>query len=83
MYTYFYRILDKYQKPIVAYAIFTEANSKERPNHFAIDFMGTSLRYTFNTYKIASQSDEALQAGDNILSPWLCLQQRRHLQVKA
>jgi len=65
MYTYFYRILDKYQKPIVAYAIFTEANTKERPNHFAIDFMGTSLRYTFNTYKIAGQSDEALQASDN------------------
>jgi predicted transposase/invertase (TIGR01784 family) len=65
MYTYFYRILDKYQKPIVAYAIFTEANTKVRPDHFAIDFMGTSLRYTFNTYKIASQSDEALQASDN------------------
>jgi predicted transposase/invertase (TIGR01784 family) len=65
MYTYFYRILDKYQKPIVAYAIFTESNTRERPNHFAIDFMGTSLRYTFNTYKIANQSDEALQASDN------------------
>ncbi|SEP27230.1 hypothetical protein [Mucilaginibacter sp. OK283] len=65
MYTYFYRILDKYQKPIVAYAIFTEANTKVRPDHFAIDFMGTSLRYTFNTYKIASQSDKALQASDN------------------
>jgi predicted transposase/invertase (TIGR01784 family) len=65
MYTYFYRILDKYQKPIAAYAIFTEANTKERPNHFAIDFMGTSLRYTFNTYKIANQSDEVLKASDN------------------
>ncbi|WP_090653314.1 hypothetical protein [Mucilaginibacter sp. OK283] len=65
MFTYFYRILDKYQKPIVAYAIFTEANTKERSDHFTLDFMGTSLRYTFNTYKIASQSDEELMASDN------------------
>ncbi|QEC79194.1 RpnC/YadD family protein [Mucilaginibacter ginsenosidivorax] len=65
MFTYFYRILDKYQKPIVAYAIFTEANTKERPDHFALDFMGTSLRYTFNTYKTASQSDEELLGTDN------------------
>ena len=65
MFTYFYRILDKYQKPIVAYAIFTEASTKERPDYFAIDFMGTSLRYTFNTYKIASQKEEELRATDN------------------
>jgi predicted transposase/invertase (TIGR01784 family) len=65
MYTYFYRILDKYQKPIVAYAIFTEANTKERPDHYSIDFMGTSLRYTFNTYKIANQNDEELRASNN------------------
>jgi predicted transposase/invertase (TIGR01784 family) len=65
MFTYFYRILDKYQKPIVAYAIFTEASTKERPDHFAIDFMGTSLRYTFNTYKIAGQKEEELRASDN------------------
>jgi predicted transposase/invertase (TIGR01784 family) len=65
MYTYFYRILDKYHKPVVAYAIFTEANTIERPNFFAIDYLGTSLRYAFNTYKIASQNEEALHASDN------------------
>jgi hypothetical protein len=27
--------------------------------------MGTSLRYTFNTYKIASQNEEELSASDN------------------
>ncbi len=65
MFTYFYRILDKYQKPIVAYAIFTEESPKERADHFAIDFMGTSLRYSFNTYKISTQSDEVLLASNN------------------
>jgi predicted transposase/invertase (TIGR01784 family) len=65
MFTYFYRILDKYQKPIVAYAIFTEESTKDRADHFAIDFMGTSLRYTFNTYKIAIQNERELLASNN------------------
>lgn len=65
MFTYFYRILDKYKKPITAYAIFTEANPAKRPDTFESAFMGTSVRYTFNTYKIAQQSDQELLASDN------------------
>ena len=65
MFTYFYRILDKYQKPITAYAIFTDSISKTRPNSFEIEFMGTSLSYKFNTYKIASQNNDELQASSN------------------
>ncbi len=65
MFTYFYRILDKYQKPITAYAVFTEANTIERPDTFESAFLGTSIRYTFNTYKIARQSETELMASDN------------------
>lgn len=65
MFRYYYRLLDKYNKPITAYAIFTEASPKTRPDSFELNFMGTSLKYTFNTYKIASQSDEELLASDN------------------
>lgn len=65
MFTYFYRILDKYQKPITAYAIFTEAGMVVRPNSFAIEYMGTSLRYTFNTYKISGDNDEELRVSNN------------------
>ncbi|MDB5156161.1 MAG: hypothetical protein JWR50_868 [Mucilaginibacter sp.] len=65
MFRYYYRLIDKYNKPITAYAIFTEANTKARPDSFELDFMGTSLKYTFNTYKIAGQSDEELLASDN------------------
>ncbi|WP_426667071.1 Rpn family recombination-promoting nuclease/putative transposase [Mucilaginibacter sp. McL0603] len=65
MFRYYYRLIDKYGKPITAYAIFTEANLKARPDCFELDFMGTSLKYTFNTYKIASQSDEELLASEN------------------
>jgi len=65
MFTYFYRILDKYNKPITAYAIFTEANPIGRPDIFESAFMGTSVQYKFNTYKIAAQSEKELLASDN------------------
>jgi predicted transposase/invertase (TIGR01784 family) len=65
MFRYFYRLIDKYERPITAYAIFTEAGDNLRPNSFELDFMGTSLKYIFNTYQIASQSDEELLANDN------------------
>jgi len=65
MFTYFYRILDKYQKPITAYAIFTEAVNAVRPDSFQIKFRGTSLSYIFNTYKISRQDEGALLASNN------------------
>lgn len=65
MYDYFARVLDKYDKPIVAYAILTEANTISRPNTFKLEYLGTSLTYHFNTYKIAEQDEEALLASNN------------------
>lgn len=38
---------------------------KERPNSYDLEFMGTSMCYIYNTYKIASQSDELRQASNN------------------
>ena len=65
MFTYFSRIFDKHQKPVTAYAIFTEAEKTIRPNVFMVKFMGTSLCYTFNTFKISHQSDDDLKASNN------------------
>ena len=65
MFTYFSRIFDKHQKPVTAYAIFTEAEKTIRPDVFKVEFMGTSLCYTFNTFKISHQSDDDLQASNN------------------
>jgi predicted transposase/invertase (TIGR01784 family) len=65
MYNYFARILDKYDKPIAAYAILTEGNTIARPDTFKLEFLGTSLIYRFNTYKIAEQNDQELLAGNN------------------
>lgn len=68
MFSYYYRILDKYQKPVTAYAIFTEGTRKARPAVFEIAFLGTSVRYKFNTYKISSQSEEELRSSDNLFA---------------
>lgn len=65
MFTYFYRIFDRYKKPIIAYAILTESTYKERDNSFDLSYLGTQLRYTYNVYKIANQSDEELLANPN------------------
>lgn len=65
MFTYFYRIFDRYKKPITAYAILTESVYKNRDNFFELSYMGTQLRYTYNVYKIANQNDEELLANPN------------------
>ena len=65
MFTYFSRLMDKYDKPITAYAIFTEATQKKRPDKFSVSFLGTELSYKFNTYKISGPTDEELLADRN------------------
>lgn len=65
MFTYYSRIWDKYRKPITAYAVFTESTLKSRDNYFSQQFMGTTLSYKFNTYKISTQSDSLLLESDN------------------
>ena len=65
MFTYFYRIFDKYNKPITAFAIFTEENKQFKPNVFEQEFLGTRLRYEFNIYKVIDQSEEELSKSNN------------------
>lgn len=65
MFTYYYRLMDKYNKRIAAYAIFTEDSSKSRPNIFKIEFMGTEMTFRFNTFKIAVPTDAELHASEN------------------
>jgi len=60
-----YRILDKYQRPIAAFAILTDASPKFRPDAYEHTFLGTNLHYGFNAYKIADQSDELLNQSNN------------------
>ncbi len=65
MFQYYYRILDKYNKPITAFAIFADANKNFHPKHYERDFLGTRVYYTYNTYKIIDQDDKELEASNN------------------
>ncbi len=65
MFTYYYRILDRYQKEITALAIFTDKRKKYKPNTYRRDFQGTKLTYEFNTYKVLEQSKSKLMASEN------------------
>jgi predicted transposase YdaD len=65
MFTYFYRILDKYNKRVAAYAILTEKSMKERPDRYGMQFLDTGLSYRYKVYKIARQDDEALRRSNN------------------
>ena len=65
MFQYFYRIYDRYQRPITAFAILTDKNKSFKPNKFETAYLGTSLRYEFNLYKILEQNEKTLAASDN------------------
>jgi predicted transposase/invertase (TIGR01784 family) len=65
MFQYYYRILDKYDKPITAFAIFADSNKNFHPKHYERDFLGTKVFYAFNTYKIVDHADAELETSDN------------------
>lgn len=65
MFTYYSRILDKYDKPITAFAIFTESNAAFKPCEYHREFMGTSVLYRFNSFKILEQDEQMLRESDN------------------
>lgn len=65
MFTYYYRIWDKYRKPITAFAIFTDDCRRFLPGKFEQACLGTSVCFRFNSYKVLDQSEEELEASDN------------------
>jgi len=65
MYTYFYRLFDRYQKPVTALAIFTDNQPGNMPDRFEYSFMGTTQTYRYNTYRVANQNEADLLASEN------------------
>jgi len=65
MFQYYYRILDQYNKPITAFAIFADTGKNFHPKHYERDFLGTKVYYAYNTYKIIDQDDAELEASNN------------------
>ncbi|TDE11628.1 hypothetical protein [Dyadobacter psychrotolerans] len=65
MFTYFYRILDRYNKPVTTIAIFTDVNKNFHPNIYEYEYLGTHNIFRFNTYQIADQDEKLLKVNPN------------------
>src|SRR5690606_6430556 len=65
MFRYFYKISDRYKVPVTAIAILADGNRNYRPKVYVQEFMGTSLRYNFNSYKIIDKNESALRSNSN------------------
>ena len=65
MFRYFYRIFDRYRKPVAAVAILTGKDSERIPDMFGYDFLNTRLQYQYNTLSILDYSDTELAQSDN------------------
>ncbi|NJN78448.1 MAG: hypothetical protein HC803_09090 [Saprospiraceae bacterium] len=57
MFDYFYRIKDKYNRPVTAFALFTYARN-DYPTIYEYEFMGTKLRYEYRSFSILELADK-------------------------
>lgn len=65
MFTYFYRIRDRFGKNILALAILTDKHKRFHPKFFKYQFLQTSLKYRFDTFKLLEKSEEELYRPNN------------------
>lgn len=68
MFQYFYKIWEKYKDPVTAIAILVDDNKSYRPEFYVQEFMGTSLRYAFDSYKVIDQDEASLRNNPNPFS---------------
>ena len=65
MFTYFYRILDRYGKRLTSIAIFTDSHKNFKPSVYFYEYLGTKLSFQFNSYKVIEQNEELLMGSEN------------------
>jgi len=52
MFIYYYRIRDRYQKPVISLAVLTDTRASFRPDHYADAMAGCSVRFDFAMVKL-------------------------------
>jgi predicted transposase/invertase (TIGR01784 family) len=82
MFQYFYRIYDRYEVPVTALAVFTGNNIKERSAYFHHDFLGTKIRFDYNSYHILDHSEQQLLDMNNPFALVILAAQKTLLQGK-
>lgn len=82
MFAYHYRIYDKYDKTIAAFALFTDNNTKYRPNSFKSELLDTKILYQFGIFKLSDYKPEDFQKSENpfamvLETAWYALKQNK------
>ncbi|MFW5893545.1 MAG: Rpn family recombination-promoting nuclease/putative transposase [Verrucomicrobiota bacterium] len=67
MFTYHYRIRDRYRQPVVSLAVFGDQKPKWRPNRLSYELWGCSLDFRFPVVKLSDFGNQwdRLQSDDN------------------
>ena len=65
MFQYYYRILDRFDRPVTAIAIFTDRAGRNMPGRFEDRCLGTRLTYEYNTLFTLDYTHAQLEASDN------------------
>jgi hypothetical protein len=65
MFRYFYRIFDRFRKPVSAVAVYTGRNGPKMPDRFEYAYRATSLVFKFHSVSILDYADSELEASNN------------------
>ena len=65
MFRYYYRILDRWHRPVTAVAFFTGGDNRRMPELFTTKFLGTELRFRYNTLRLDDYAEEELLSSSN------------------
>jgi predicted transposase/invertase (TIGR01784 family) len=68
MFTYFYRIRDRWQKEVMALAILTDDKPDFQPKFYQYSFQNTQLKYEFDTFKLLGKTEAELDKAQNPFS---------------
>ena len=61
MFIYYYRIRDRYQKPVISLAVLTDTQPSFRPNYYSDTIASCSIRFEFETVKLLDWQDKTDQ----------------------
>jgi predicted Rdx family selenoprotein len=65
MFKYYYRILDKYDRDITSLAILTDKSKSFHPRMYKKEFIGSSVDFRFNVYKVLDADEKELEKSEN------------------
>jgi hypothetical protein len=89
MFRYYYRILDRGERPVIGIAIFTGKRNRRMPGGYRHSYLGTRIVYRYNVLRLSDYSEAELLVNNNpfalvILAAKcaLCRQDRRLVDRK-